>query len=178
MGWLICAFVLMPAVLAASYGLMRLAGIEMPDAQVPLLMAPLLFGMFFVGAAGEELGWQGFAFGELEGRHSVLETALILGTVWAAWHIVPFFQTGHDASWVAWQCIVTLLLRVVIVWLYAYGGRSVFAAIVLHTMSNIAMFLFPNFGSYYDPATTAVVLAGTTAIMAAVWGPVMVRERA
>ncbi len=177
-GWLAAAALAMPLVMIATFVLMRLSGVQMPDAHVAWSMAPVLFAMFFVGAAGEELGWQGFAFGELEKRHSVLESALILGVVWAAWHVVPFFQTGHDWQWVAWQCIVTLFLRVVTVWLYAYGGRSVFVAIVFHAMSNVAMFLFPNFGSYYDPATTAVVLAGVTAIMAAVWGPGMVKEHA
>jgi len=176
-GWLAAAILGMPLVLVAAFFLMRRAGIAMPDAHVAVTMAPLLFAMFFVGAAGEELGWQGFAFEVLEKRFCVFESALILGAVWAAWHVIPYFQAGHDWQWVAWQCIVTIFLRVVIVWLYAYGGRSVFAAIVFHAMTNVAMFLFPNFGTYYDPATVAVVLAGATAIMAAVWGPVMLRER-
>ena len=177
-GWLAAAFLAMPLILTVSFLLMQLSGAQMPDAYVALAMAPAMFAVFFVGAAGEELGWQGFAFEELEKRYSVLESALILGVVWAAWHIIPFFQTGHDWAWVAWQCIVTVFLRVIAVWLYAYGGRSVFVAIVFHAMSNVSMFLFPNFGSYYDPATTAVVLAGVTAFMAAVWGPGMVKERA
>lgn len=176
--WLAAAILFMPVVLAVSFGLMTLAGYDMPNPFVPLLALPAMLALFFVAAAGEEIGWQGYAYEALERQYNVLETALLLGAVWAAWHIIPFFQTGHDWEWVVWQCIVTVFLRVVIAWLYAYGGRSVFLAIVFHTMSNASMFLFPNFGSFYDPATAAVVLACATAFLAALWGPRMVEERA
>ena len=175
--WLATAFVFMPAVLAVAFVLQRAAGAPMDDVHVPLLMAPLMFAIFFIAAAGEEIGWQGFAYDELERRFPVLESALLIGAVWAVWHIVPYVQTGHDWSWVVWQCVVTLFLRVVTVWLYVYGGRSVFIASVFHAMTNVGMFLFPNYGSFYDPATTAVVLACVTAFMAALWGARMVQER-
>jgi len=175
--WLAASLVTMPAVLVASFLLMRLFGARMPDAHIAIATAPAMFAMFFVGAAGEELGWQGFAFEELETRYSVLGSALILGAIWAAWHVIPFFQTGHDWAWVAWQCIVTVFLRVITVWLYAYGGRSAFVAIVFHAMSNVSMFLFPNFGSHYDPATTTLVLAGVTVIMVAGSRPGMMKAR-
>ena len=175
--WLAAALVTMPAVLAASFVVMRLSGYDLSAAHVTLSVAPLLFGLFFIAAAGEELGWQGFAFGLLEKRLTVFGTALVLGAVWAAWHVIPYFQTGHDALWVVWQCVVTVFLRVVTVWLFAYGGRSVFLAIVFHAMCNVSMFLFPNYGSLYDPATTALVLAALTAVIAAVWGPRMLHSR-
>ena len=176
--WLAAAVLAMPAVLLATFLLMRMSGYDLSGAHVAWSMAPFLFGLFFVGAAGEELGWQGFAFGLLEKRHTVFESALVLGMVWAAWHIVPYFQTGHDVLWVAWQCVVTVFLRVITVWLFAYGGRSVFLAILFHAMCNVSMFLFPNYGSLYDPATVALVLAVVTAAIAAVWGPRMVQASA
>ena len=168
----------MPAVLLASFLVMRLSGYDLSNAQIAWSVAPLLFGLFFIAAAGEELGWQGFAFGLLEKRHTVFESALVLGAVWAAWHVVPYIQTGHDALWIVWQCVVTVFLRVVTVWLFVYGGRSVFLAIVFHAMCNVSMFLFPNYGSLYDPATAALVLAAVTAVIAAVWGPRMVHTNA
>lgn len=44
-----------------------------------------------------------------------------------------------------------------IVGLYALAGRSVLAAILLHTTSNLAWMLFPVMGSHYDPAVTGLV---------------------
>jgi len=49
-------------------------------------------------------------------------------------------------------------MRVVMGWMYAYGGRSLFTAIVFHAMINASFSLFPNEGSYYDPFVTAAVL--------------------
>ncbi len=176
--WLAAAFLTMPLAMITSFLLMLLSGTRMPDAHIAYATAPAMFAMFLVGAAGEELGWQGFAFEELEKRHGVLASALILGAIWSAWHVIPFFQTGHDWAWVAWQCVVTVFLRIVMVWLYAYGGRSVFAAIVLHAMRNVSIFLFPNFGSHYDPRITAVVLAGVAAVLVAARGRGVAKERA
>ncbi|MCY7344391.1 MAG: hypothetical protein LH603_21785 [Pseudonocardia sp.] len=38
-----------------------------------------------------------------------------------------------------------------IVWLYDNNGGSVLAAVPSHTMINFGEFLFPNYGSHYDP---------------------------
>jgi membrane protease YdiL (CAAX protease family) len=55
--------------------------------------------MFFIGGIGEELGWQGFVFERLLGRWNALQAALILGVIWALWHIVPILQTSHGIAW-------------------------------------------------------------------------------
>ena len=176
-GWLAAAIVLMPAVLGAAFLIMQRMGMPLGQADpIQWTSLPLLFALFFVGAAGEELGWQGYAFELLGNGESILGAALTLGLVWAAWHVIPYVQMGHDWNWVFWQCVVTVFLRVVTVWLYAYGGRSVFVAIVFHAMCNVGFFLFPNHGSLYDPATAALVLAGLTGVMATFWGPRMVAE--
>lgn len=54
-------------------------------------MAHLLFGILVGLSAGifEEIGWTGFAIPGLRKRYSVLSTGLILGGVWAGWHLLP-----------------------------------------------------------------------------------------
>ena len=59
-------------------------------------MVPVFFAVFFVAAAGEELGWQGCAIERLRVPWNALEAAIILGAVWAVWHIVPLVQ-AHRA---------------------------------------------------------------------------------
>ncbi|MBI3676591.1 MAG: CPBP family intramembrane metalloprotease [Proteobacteria bacterium] len=169
--WFLTALLFMPAVLVASYGLLRVTGEQLPAWHFSVLSLPGFFLMFFVGAVGEELGWQGYVFPLLRQRWNALESALLLGSVWALWHLIPFFQTGHSVQWVAWHFLVTILLRVVTVWLFANAGGSVLAAVLFHAMSNVGMFLFPNYGSHYDPFTTFVVLALAAGAIAFLWGP-------
>jgi hypothetical protein len=56
--------------------------------------------------------------------------------------------------------------RVIIVWLYNNTGRSVFAAAMHHTMSNVTWQLFPNHGSHYDPRVSGAVFVSVAAIIA------------
>ncbi|MFG1928830.1 CPBP family intramembrane glutamic endopeptidase [Cryptosporangium sp. NPDC048952] len=107
---------------------------------------------FFVAAACEEEGWTGYATDALQERYSAVATGLVIGSVWAAWHIIPYVQAGHSVLWIAWQCVAPVALRVLIVWLHNNTGRSVFIACVFHTMINVSTALFPTKGSRYDPA--------------------------
>jgi membrane protease YdiL (CAAX protease family) len=60
--------------------------------------------------------------------------------------------------------------RVVLVWLYNNTGKSVFATALCHATLNVSAFLFPAYGSYYDPRITGLALAGVAATVAVVWG--------
>jgi hypothetical protein len=90
--------------------------------------------------------------------------------VWAVWHLVPYVQAGHDAAWIAGHCLVTVCLRIAIVWLYNNAGRNVPMAVLLHASANVGFFLFPDYGSHYDPMVTAVVLGFVVAVLVCVWG--------
>jgi uncharacterized protein len=87
-----------------AYGLMDLTA-PLPKPQLPILMVPLFFVAFVVLAAGEELGWQGYAIDRLQKRWNALEASLMVGAVWAIWHIVPLTQTHRTPAWIAWQCL-------------------------------------------------------------------------
>ena len=113
----------------------------------------------------------GYAVDPMQDRWSALKTSIILGSVWAIWHVVPLIQANHTPTWIAWQCFSTLVTRVLIVWLYNNTGKSIFAAILFHAMDNVSVFLFPNYGSYYDPAITGVIIAIIAVIVTFLWGP-------
>lgn len=131
--------------------------------------------MFFIGAVGEELGWQGYAYGRLRDRWSSLESGVILGVVWALWHVVPFVEMGRSGDWIVWHSLCMVAMRVVIVWLFVNTGQSVFIAVLFHTMSNIPYGILPNYGAYYDPMVSFLILAMAAAIIVALWGPALDR---
>ncbi|EGF89945.1 platelet-activating factor acetylhydrolase, plasma/intracellular isoform II family protein [Asticcacaulis biprosthecium C19] len=174
--WLLVALLIMPVVFLLHYGVYRLSGAALPDAQLFSILEILAFAlMFLVGAVGEELGWQGYAFAGLSARWSALTTSLILGTVWALWHVIPYAQMGHDVGWIAWQCLATIALRVIIVWLFANTGHSVFIAVLFHATINIPWGILTNYDAYYAPFLLFVILAVVAVIVVVLAGAATLR---
>jgi uncharacterized protein len=159
----------MPTILILSYVVMRLRGVPLPEPHIPFLMIPIFFLVFFIGAIGEEVGWTGYAIDPLQDRWGAFQGSLMLGSFWAIWHVLPFIQTHNAPAWVVWQSLGTVGLRVIIVWLYNNTGKSVFVAILFHAMGNVSEFLFPNYGSHYDPVTTGILIIITAAIVTFFW---------
>jgi hypothetical protein len=62
-------------------------------------------------------------------------------------------------------------MRIITVWVYENAKQSVVAAVIFHAMGNVAQFLFPNYGSHYDPFVTFVILGLLTIAVVALWGP-------
>jgi membrane protease YdiL (CAAX protease family) len=165
------ALLLAPAIYLLSYLSMRLTGLPLPaPIKIPLRMVPVFFLMFFVGDTGEELGWSGYATDPMQKRCGALKASLILGVVWAIWHTIPFVQSGYSASWVVWQFLKTVSMRIVIVWIYNKTGKSVFAATLYHTHDNVSWALFPNYGSHYNPFVTTIMTCLTAGIVMFGWG--------
>jgi membrane protease YdiL (CAAX protease family) len=170
-GWYLTALLFMPAVCVLEFGVLRLTGSALPLPHIAPGEALFFFLAFFIGAIGEELGWQGYAYPGLRVRRGALGAALVLGAVWALWHLIPFIQLGRGADWIFWHCLSTVALRIVIVWLFENTGKSIFIAVLFHAMVNLSWALFPNSGSYYDPFVTFVILALAVGSILLVWGP-------
>jgi membrane protease YdiL (CAAX protease family) len=169
--WYVPIFCLLPLIYGLAYAAMSIVGAPLPDQpHFPIVMAPVLFVVFFFTAVGEELGWSGYAIERLRERWNALAASIIVGSVWALLHIVPDLQADHTLTWIVWQRLYTVVLRILIVWLYSNTGKSVFAAIVFHATDNVSFSLFPNDGSHYDPFFTWLISAVTAAIVICLWG--------
>jgi hypothetical protein len=119
------------------------------------------------------VGWTGYAADPLQARWGALGASLIVGVIWATFHIVPDLQGSHTWLWIAGQRGFSVALRVLIVWLYNNAGKSLLAAILVHDMDNVSVFtVFPNDGgSYYIPAITATLTAVVAVLVTFLWGP-------
>jgi uncharacterized protein len=168
--WLAIAILLMPIILVFEFGFLRITGAAIPDPSFSVSTTLLFCVMFFVAAIGEEAGWQGYAAVLLQQQYTALTCSLILGLVWAVWHVVPFIQADRSPSWIWWQCLTMLPARIIIVWLSNNTGRSVLIAVLFHTMMNLSEYMFPNYGSHYDPFVTFVILAAVAATIIVLWG--------
>lgn len=163
--WYVPVLFLMPGVTVIAYIIMRWMDFPLPDPQFSILTTTVLFVAFFIGALGEELGWTGYIIDPMQIRWGTLKASIILGLVWASWHIIPYTQAHRSAEWIVWFFLSTVASRVVMVWLYNNSGGSVFGAALFHTMSNISWFLFPNQGSHYEPRFIALIMLSIAAFV-------------
>jgi len=169
--WYIPVVLLMPVVMVLAYEMMRLLGLPLPTPEISLLSGLTLFPVFFVAALGEELGWSGYIIDPMQERWGALRASIVLGIIWAAWHVVPFMQVPRSPVWIVSQCLFIAAARVLQVWLYNNTGKSVFGQAVFHAMLNVSWQLFPNNGSHYDPRIAAPVVVVMAVLVAVVWGP-------
>jgi membrane protease YdiL (CAAX protease family) len=91
---------------------------------------------FLGGPVNEEPGWRGFALPRLQHRYGHVWTTVILGPLWAAWHL-PLFQVSGWSRASPWQFF--LLLLGVCFLLPAAANLAKFAvlvALVLHAFFN------------------------------------------
>lgn len=169
--WYALVLLLMPAIAILEYSWLRWTGVRLPFPGVPATASLSLVLLLFIAATGEELGWSGYAIDSMQERWSALSASILLGTVWAGWHVVPLVQAHRTPSWIIWWCFGTVADRILIVWVYNNAGRSVFAASVFHGTGNLAWQLFPIHGSYFDPRLDAVIKTLVTFIVVLLWGP-------
>jgi hypothetical protein len=58
-------------------------------------------------------------------RWTPLRAVLLLGVIWALWHVIAMVQAGQSAAWIAWGCLDMAATRVLMVWIYNGAGKSV-----------------------------------------------------
>ena len=170
--WVLLSLSFMPVAFALTCGIIRLSGTTLPTLHLlPLSVTLPAFALFFLGAAAEEIGWQGYAFPRLNQRHFALTAAVIVGVVWALWHVIPFRLMGHSTEWILWQGAGMVLMRILIVWLVVNAKQSLLLAVLFHMMSNSVWGMFQDYGPRYDPMVMCLVLLIPSLGAVALWGP-------
>ena len=109
---------------------------------VALFMAALIFILVLVagGPLGEEIGWRGYLFRKLCLRLNPLLAAVMVGIVWAGWHIpmFVFHADGYEISF-ALYLLQTIFLSIIISTVFVKCGCSIWAAVLFHTIDNFVL---------------------------------------
>jgi len=174
--WYLPTLLLLPAAYGATSGVLRLAGLPLPTVRFAPLPGIAMLVVFLLAGLGEELGWSGYAIDPLQARWGALGGGLLLGLVWAAFHVVPLAQAERAPAWVGWWALGTVAQRVLYTWLYNNTGRSVFAVALFHASGNLAQIgPFLDFGPGGYPLEAqriaGLILAGVAAVVTIAWGP-------
>ena len=103
-----------------------------------LLMVVSLFIFMMIGIWGEEIGWRGFALPKLQEKYHPLLASLILGAIWAIWHLPLFFLEGSQQAQqgMTFFFLATLGYSILYSWIYNGSGESLFMIWLLHSINN------------------------------------------
>jgi membrane protease YdiL (CAAX protease family) len=128
---------------------------------LPLMLTALV--VLVVNGLGEEIGWRGFLVDRLLVRHGVVATALIVAPIWACWHAPMFWFVANLAGLglggaIGWLTGLTAG-SIVLTWLYASSGRSVWVVSLWHTAFNFTTATTAATGVPAAAASTLVMLA-------------------
>ena len=163
--WWLLILLFSPAASAAASFISRSNGTGIPDPQINFLSALMLFAIFLISAASEELGWTGFALDPLQTRIGAIPAGLLIGAIWAVWHYPALLQAHRSVVWIAWWTLGTISLRLFMVWLFNRTGGSVFAVVMVHATNNLSWQLFPIQGSWWDPRINGLIMGSVASIV-------------
>jgi membrane protease YdiL (CAAX protease family) len=102
--------------------------------------------IFLVGGPlGEEFGWRGFALPALQECWGWRIASVVLGIVWAAWHLPLFYTAGNlQSHWpFGWFALSVIASSVLFTWLFNRSQGSVVPVLVLHTAINAWLMIIP-----------------------------------
>jgi membrane protease YdiL (CAAX protease family) len=102
---------------------------------------PLMLGAILVSTwvqAGEEVGWRGYALPRLAQRLGLGPASILLGVIWALWHLPLLFLpgTGSDGQSFPIYLLHVTALSVAMAWLYWKTDGSLLLVMLMHGSVN------------------------------------------
>jgi len=168
-GWYAIAILLAPLIWVVSLGVAILLGGRGPEVRLDFLVP--------VAAIGEEFGWRGYALPRLQDRMGALWASLLVGAIWAGWHL-PYFTDPsiHPLPfWIDFGLFLVVLVSesVLATWIYNSTHGSVLASMVYHHSTHVAS-LVPVIPGVMGTVVMAIVsVAAAGVALAASGGPLI-----
>jgi membrane protease YdiL (CAAX protease family) len=136
----------------------------------------LLIIPFFIYSAltnGEEIGWRGFALPRFQNRYNALVSSLILGVIWAFWHLPKYLMVdttlggGHALNEFFIESAKIVAHAILFTWVFNNTKGSLLLATLFHAAFNTGWVFLPmqNLGAadlivYWLAAVLVVILTG------------------
>jgi uncharacterized protein len=99
-----------------------------------------------IGQAGEEVGWRGYLLPRLTERTGLVAASLLVGVIWATWHLPLFFAPGADTNGQSFPLYVlqATAYSVALAWLYWRTGGSLLLTMFMHAAFNNLKDIVPS----------------------------------
>ena len=118
--------------------------------------------------SGEEIGWRGFLLPRLAARIGLPSASIVVGIIWAAWHLPFFFITGTAKAGQSFPKYAAgiVALSVAMAFLYWRTRGSLLLTMVMHAaVNNIRLVAtVPSNGSAFA-VRASVTSWATSAVM-------------
>jgi membrane protease YdiL (CAAX protease family) len=129
------------ALVVAASGIVQgawpdLRSLGQPDYLPYIGILPTLGLWLLTFGLGEEVGWRGFALPRLQAERPALSASLLLGALWAGWHLPALFY--RDTYIAMGLLVIPMLLTVAAVgsvvytWLYNGTGGNLLLLVLFH----------------------------------------------
>jgi membrane protease YdiL (CAAX protease family) len=133
--------------------------------------------LLVLGPLSEEIGWRGYALKRLQTQWNALTSSLIVGLVWALWHLPLFMMVGtsqHELGLPFIGFLVGIMANSILyTWLYNNTKQSIWSAILFHWLYTCAfqmMSIWVTRSSLYN-WLEYVPYVIMSAIVVWIWGP-------
>lgn len=145
--WYVAVFVPVVTTLVAYVALRALAADVPPLGQfgnevgvlvfLVIILSLILSGLIG-GAIAEELGWRGYALPRLQHRFGATSASVLLGLLWAFWHLPLWFLPGLDPTGIPFEWYVpqVVAITVLMTWVFNNTRGSVLLAMLFHAVVN------------------------------------------
>ncbi|MDP4189894.1 MAG: type II CAAX endopeptidase family protein, partial [Bacteroidota bacterium] len=109
------------------------------------LFIPYLLIMVFLGGGQEEFGWRGYALPLLEKRFGLWLSNIILGIIWACWHLPLWFIKDSDQSYMNFGGFILLTIgySFIFSWIRSISGFRPLSGLYTHGVANAFVPLMP-----------------------------------
>ena len=174
--WLLAIFFLYPSIGLFTVAMQRMLGIPIPSPHFSVIVLLGYSTVFFL-TFGEELGLTGYAIDPLQERYSSLMSGILLGLIWAGYHIPGFIISGYYTyEWIVWHALYIVAGRVLFVWIYNNSGKSLFSTALCHWTFGLFWSFWPQDNlqqavPFYRPDVTAAAAVVYVLVVVFFWGP-------
>jgi membrane protease YdiL (CAAX protease family) len=174
--WFLPILLIYPSIGLVDCWILHLSGTRIPPLHFSFTVF-LSYSTIFFMTYGEELGLTGYAIDPMLQRFSALKSGLLLGLVWAGYHIPGFIISRYYSfGWIFWHALYTAATRVLFVWVYNNSGKSLFSMALFHWTFGLFWSLWPQDNlqrsvPFYDPRICALLAIFYVAVVAFLWGP-------
>jgi membrane protease YdiL (CAAX protease family) len=147
--WWAAAVLIQPAMVVVTGMLFNAFGgqpqvVMGPPLSLGVLVVQTVF--LLLATLGEEIGWRGLALPELQQHVSPLRASLVLGLLWATWHVPFWLLLGtleqFGAGYLALNFLFFIAGNIYITWFFNHGRGSLLLPVAFHLAFNLVNVLW------------------------------------